>query len=546
MAHSTLPAVDLHLLSQALNASVNGAVIADAQQPDLPIIYVNPAFEQLSGYPASEIIGRNCRLLQGQDPNPVPRAAIRAAIREGRSTTTLLRNYRPDGTLFYNELTISPIRDAAGTVTHFFGFQMDVTVREKTSALMIRLQAVTAQLAAVRSEQAAIDIILGEVLDTIGAVGGTVLLVQDTDLLVAARRGHSDASLWQDGRLGDATPAADVLHSGQPLFFRDSGQLAAAYPTLEAHTGGVAAVASAVFPMEESGFPLGVLVLDFHEPHEFAPDESFFLLTLASQCALALSRIRLAAIVEQQVKDRTAELQAQRELLQASNEALEAFTYSVSHDLRTPVRHIISFGDLLRRSLPESLDEKSERYFGIVKAAANHLETMIDGMLNVSRASRQPLKAEPVKLGRVFQAVHQKVKVAQPQRQIDWQISDLPTVMGDTELLRRVITALVDNAVKYTRARDRALIKVWAEDRGQSWAVLVRDNGVGFNPQYGDKLFTMFQRLHRLEEYEGAAVSLANARRIMTRHGGTMLAEGQPGVGATFGFTLPKVLIAEP
>ena len=129
----------------------------------------------------------------------------------------------------------------------------------------------------------------------------------------------------------------------------------------------------------------------------------------------------------------------------------------------------------------------------------------------------------------------------QPQRQIDWQISTLPTVTGDVELLRQVITALMDNAVKYTRDRDLAVIEVWAEDRGQSWAVLVRDNGVGFNPQYSGKLFTMFQRLHRQEDFEGAAVSLANARRIMTRHGGTMSAEGQPGQGATFGFILPRV-----
>ncbi len=95
--------------------------------------------------------------------------------------------------------------------------------------------------------------------------------------------------------------------------------------------------------------------------------------------------------------------------------------------------------------------------------------------------------------------------------------------------------------MKYTRGRERAVIEVWAEDREQSWAILVRDNGVGFNPQYGDKLFTMFQRLHRQEDFEGAAVSLANARRIVARHGGTMTAEGQLGVGATFGFILPKV-----
>jgi light-regulated signal transduction histidine kinase (bacteriophytochrome) len=234
------------------------------------------------------------------------------------------------------------------------------------------------------------------------------------------------------------------------------------------------------------------------------------------------------------------QLTAQRDLLQASNEELEAFTYSVSHDLQTPVRHIISFGNLLRRSLPEPRNVKTERYLGIISTAADTLNTLINGMLDVSRTARRPLKAEQVELNRLFQAARQAVGIAQSHRQIDWRLSPLPTVRGDVELLRRVITALVDNAVKYTRDREWARIEVWAEDRGASWAVQVRDNGVGFNPQYRDKLFSMFQRLHRPEEFEGAAVSLANARRIVTRHGGTMTAEGQAGVGATFGFVLPK------
>ncbi|CAM3463891.1 PAS domain-containing protein [Deinococcus saxicola] len=248
--------------------------------------------------------------------------------------------------------------------------------------------------------------------------------------------------------------------------------------------------------------------------------------------------VRKAA--EQQLRRSHQQLTRSNAELLAANEELEAFTYSVSHDLRTPVRHIISFGELLRRELPTPLDAKAERYFGIVSKAASTLNMLIDGMLDVSRTSRQPLSAERVHLERLFTAVRHEVGVAQPQRQIAWQIADLPAVTGDADLLRRVIAALVDNAVKYTRGREKARIEVWAEDRGQSWAILVRDNGVGFNPQYQGKLFTMFQRLHRQEDFEGAAVSLANARRIVTRHGGTMTAEGQPGAGATFGFILPK------
>ncbi|CAM4024302.1 ATP-binding protein [Deinococcus marmoris] len=691
---------DLQLLRQALDASVHSVVIADARQPDLPLLYVNPAFERMSGYPAVQIIGLNCRFLQGQDQDQAARHELRHAIKEGRSATVILRNYRPDGTLFFNELTISPIHDPAGTVTHFLGFQTDVTTREAASALMASLQGLTEHLAAARTQQEVSNLLLRGALGALSAVSGAVLLVQGAQLHVVARSGHDDASIWQDGDLDSHRPGPDALRLNTPLFFEAGGELVAAYPDLETQTGGVAAVATAVLPVVEGGQPLGVIVLNFKEPHHFTPDEEHFMATLAGQCALALDRARLSGNLERQVQDRTAELQAfvaftevadsetnvlalaqramevlgvlfpgctngyytledglwklrvhtrdleehpalldalrvglpvdapafagplqtgqpvfvdgwdprhertpgtavyqsiaiyplsiggrpqamfvlgfkgtlfwsghhqavfravgrslglalertqtarqllaQRDQLQATNEELEAFTYSVSHDLRTPVRHIISFGDLLRRELPTPLEAKAERYFGIISNAATTLSGLIDGMLDVSRTSRQALRAEPVNLERLFTEARQKVAVDLPQRQIDWQIRTLPTVLGDAELLRRVITALVDNAVKFTRGRDPAVIEVWARDQGHSWAVLVRDNGVGFNPQYSDKLFSMFQRLHRAEDFEGAAVSLANARRIVTRHGGNMTAEGQPDQGATFGFVLPK------
>ncbi|OLV17901.1 GAF domain-containing protein [Deinococcus marmoris] len=745
----------------------------------------------------------------------------------------------------------------------------------QAAQLLARLQRVTQDLAAVRQASGVFDITLRDALDALGAIDGTVLIVQGQHLNVAARLSQTGSSVWQNGELEGSGPAIDALRSDTLLFFESAGALVAAHPDLETRTGGVAAVASAVLPLVTDGHRLGVIVLDFREPHTFTSEEQHFLRTLACQCSLALNRVRLSGELERQVHDRTAELEAfvgfteaadgetdvlalagravdilsalfpgctngyyaledglwkikvytrdleaqpellatikagmpldtpvfarsiqtgqpvfvdgwdpveqqfvytevyqsvatyplmvdgtiravfalglrdtphwsahqravfhsvgrslalalertetarqlaaqnaellartqalegfaaltrdlglsmdaevliervmtlvlsllppgyavfwhvsggqwhirsqlgevgspalqaavdaglpvgqtpsldlprqtrealfqdqydptrdfapelvahlstvatlpvvvggevigifnvalfgprpwsaadravlkttarslglaleraeqarqltaQRDLLQASNEELEAFTYSVSHDLRTPVRHIISFGDLLRRALPDVLDPKAERYFGIVTQAATALNTLIDGMLDVSRSSRQALKVERVALDRLFSAVCHEADVAQPERQIVWEIGALPEVQGDAALLRRVVTALIDNAVKYTRDRDPAVITVWAEDQGQTWAVQVRDNGVGFNPQYADKLFTMFQRLHPQEGFGGAAVSLANARRIVTRHGGTMTAEGQTGEGATFGFTLPK------
>lgn len=552
MGRPPVAPVDLELLGQALDASINSAVIADAQRPDMPIIYVNPAFERLSGYPAADILGRNCRFLQGDEPNEAARAEIRAAITEGRSVTTLLRNLRPDGQLFCNELTISPVRDAAGTVTHYFGFQSDVTVRETMSALMTRLQGVTENLAAAQTEEQAFGIILGEALDAIGAVGGAALLLRGNHLHIAARRGDG---VWQDGELSRSVPAASALRSGRPVFVRHSDLPAPGRAGGARETGvltgpderavagtpqpSAGTVASAVLPMQGGGQPLGVLILEFREPHDFAPDERYFLSTLASQCALALSRIHFAATLERQVRDRTAELQAQRDLLQAANEALAAFTHSVSHDLRTPVRHINSFLDLLRRALPPSPGEKPERYLEVIGAAAAQLVRLIDGMAAFPPSASQPIRARPVELGQLVTAARQDV-TPETGRQIAWKIGPLPTVVADPDLLRQVITALLDNAVKFTRPRPEAVIEVWANDAGAFWELRVRDNGVGFPAEYGDRLFALFQRLHRHEEFEGAGVGLASVRQIVLRHGGAVMAESETGVGATFGFTLPK------
>ncbi|GGM21488.1 ATP-binding protein [Deinococcus aerophilus] len=527
---------DLQLFSQALTASVHSVVISDVRLPDMPVIYVNPAFERLSGYPASEIIGHNCRFLQGQDLAQPSRQELREAIEQGRSATVVLRNYRLDGTLFCNELTISPIRGPGGTVTHYVGFQTDVTQREEAAALMTRLQDLTQTLAATRTQDEVCDVILSDALNALGGTGGAVLLVEEQTLTVAAQRGETAGRQWRSANLREPGAGADALRSGTPLLFHRSG-------ALEAGPGAPAQTVSAVLPLTEDGQALGLMVLEFRTTHDFTPAEHHFLLTLASQGALSLGRVQRSGQLERQVRERTAELQNQRDVLQAFNEELEAFAYSVSHDLRTPVRHIISFGDLLRRSLAGPLGQKTERYLGIIQDAAHQLDRLIDGMLDLSSTSRQPLRTGPVDLDHLLDAVRHELTHNQPPRPVVWHLGSLPTVPGDADLLRQVVRALLDNALKFTRMREPAVIEVWAEDRGASWVISVRDNGVGFDPHYSEKLFAIFQRLHHREDFEGAGVGLPNARRIVARHGGTMFAEGQPGAGATFHFTLPKTAL---
>jgi light-regulated signal transduction histidine kinase (bacteriophytochrome) len=165
---------------------------------------------------------------------------------------------------------------------------------------------------------------------------------------------------------------------------------------------------------------------------------------------------------------------------------------------------------------------------------------LIDAMLELSQTSRLPLQVSGVDLGALIQDIVTELEMDALNRRVDWHLSTLPLVVGDPKMLRQVIVNLLSNALKYTRTREVTQIRVWGEEHPDEWAVFVEDNGVGFDPRYADKLFGVFQRLHRQDEFEGTGVGLANVRQIVTRHGGEVTAVGRLGQGATFGLTLPK------
>ena len=248
----------------------------------------------------------------------------------------------------------------------------------------------------------------------------------------------------------------------------------------------------------------------------------------------AEARVReLNATLEARVRDRTAELEA-------ANQELEAFGYSVSHDLRAPLRHVRSFAALLRRKAEGQLDPASLKYLSTIESSAEHMGSLIDELLEFSRLARQPLRLRTVDLDALVASVRAGLAPDLAGRQIEWTVAPLPTVRADPALLRVVLTNLLSNAVKYTEGRDPARIALSAAFAPGEVVVRLGDNGAGFDPRYAHKLFGVFQRLHRQEDFEGVGVGLATVQRIVTRHGGRVWAEGQPGEGATFFFTLPR------
>jgi signal transduction histidine kinase len=244
---------------------------------------------------------------------------------------------------------------------------------------------------------------------------------------------------------------------------------------------------------------------------------------------------------EEEIRRLNADLERRTIELQATNKELEAFAYSVSHDLRAPLRHVAGYSELLQKHAAAALDEKSRRYVSMLLDSARRMGTLIDDLLDFSRIGRAEAHNTLVSLGQLVREIMSELERDTERRNILWKVGTLPSVYGDRAMLRVAFVNLISNAVKFTRTRPEAEIEIGSLDGGQDEVVVfVRDNGVGFDMKYVNKLFGVFQRLHRAEAFEGTGIGLATVQRIAHRHGGRVWAESAVDRGATFYFSAPK------
>jgi len=319
----------------------------------------------------------------------------------------------------------------------------------------------------------------------------------------------------------------------QAMYDRDTDRL----PSLVGNIG-----ATAALPLRVGNTPLGVMVFALFHQRAWSNADRMLLEAAMQSLELALDRAEQTRTVTGQ---RDA-LNARTRELAASTQELEAFSYSVSHDLRTPVRHMLGFLQLARKELDGKLNDRSARYLDVVGQAGEQMDTLIDGLLNLSRAVQEPLRPSSVDLNALMAGLRETLVPDLLSRNVEWNVAPLPSVYGDRDALRQVLTQLTENALKFTRTRDPAVIRVWAEDQGEAWKVSVQDNGLGFDPSYVDRLFNLFQRLHSAQEASGSGVGLAQIKRLIMKHGGQVFAAGQVDEGATFSFTLPKTTTPGP
>ncbi|PYE53772.1 GAF domain-containing protein [Deinococcus yavapaiensis] len=277
----------------------------------------------------------------------------------------------------------------------------------------------------------------------------------------------------------------------------------------------------------------GVLVIALYEQHGWTAVDRVVLETALSKLRLALER---AEAVEDLAR-RTRELEE-------VNAELDAFTATVSHDLRAPLRHLQSFSLLLRRALGDEVPERALRPLGMIESSSARLSVLVEALLSFARMSRQALRMQDVDLNDLVRLAVEDLHLDVTGQKVEWRIAPLPVVRGDAVLLRQVLVNLLGNAVKYSAGREQPIVTVDAretpsEESGEV-VLRVQDNGVGYDPKLGDKLFGMFARLHRVDEYEGSGIGLATVRRVVQRHGGRVWAQSTPGEGATFYVALPR------
>ena len=553
--------------SSPVPVSLNEVICdAEGQPRDYRCLYVNSAYERFARARAAALVGRTAfEFNPRSDPATVERlgqVALTGVPDHWEAFSVRLDTYL--------EITAySPRRGQF--VSHFVDITERKHAEEQLAAQAARLK-VLANVSRAFGEagpdyRAVVDRVVHEIGDMLADSCQIRLLSDDGERMELVGNHARDPEMSQAlrdlaahvaVRTDDPGPVGRALSGDATLVSAvDPEELLASYPpelrpVLERYMPR----SFILVPLLVDARAIGALSLTRYRDEEppFTEVDLNLAKDLADRAALAISKARLMTQVQAELVERRAAEEQVRALnetlegrvrdrtaaVEAANRELEAFSYSVSHDLRAPLRHIDGFGKVLLEEHADQLDPEGQRLLGRVVANSREMAILIDDLLAFSRVARKDLERRPVDMDRLARAVCADLGASEPERQIGFDVGSLGSVSGDQALLQQVWANLLGNAVKFTRRVERPQIEVRCERVGGLRRYTVRDDGAGFDPTYADKLFQPFQRLHQDSDFEGSGIGLAIVARIVQRHGGHVWAEGAPGAGATFGFSLPE------
>jgi PAS domain S-box-containing protein len=469
------------------------------------VVSWNDGAERVFGYTPAEMLGQPITRLLAPD-RPEEELHILEEIRRGVTRHYETVRIRKGGQAINISLTVSPIRNARGDVIGLSSIARDITERMLAER-------------DIRDSRARLSGIIGSAMDAVISVDAQQRI---TIFNEAAERMFRCAAEKAIG---------EPLDRFIPARFRE-----AHHKHVEAfgRTGATSRAMGDLRPLaglraDGEEFPIEASIS--HTEIDGKPIYTVILRDITERQRAETQIRQLNAELEQRVAERTAQLTE-------ANKELESFTYSVAHDLRAPLRHIDSFSGILHEEFAEVLPMEAKHYLTNIRQSTRKMSSLVDDLLNLARVSRQELRREPTPLDGLVAEVLADLTQDTAGRKLEWHIGHLPAVQCDPGLMKQVFTNLLSNAVKYTRPRSLAVIEVGFRKSNGDSALFVRDNGVGFNMKYADKLFGVFQRFHRAEEFEGTGVGLATVDRIVRRHGGHIWAEAAVDHGATFYFTV--------
>ncbi len=496
-----------------------GAIITSSNDgifgktPDGIVTSWNPAAETIYGYSADEILGRNVAVVVPPD-HLAELQTILERIRRGEAVQHLeTQRIRKDGQRIDVSLSISPLRDENGMVVGASTISRDISGQKRAED-------------ALRENRAVLDAALASVTDAVAITDRTGRYLQVNDGLLRYYRIENredgfecmdDAPEFMEVWCGDATEPSPVEQWPVPRALRGETVRDAECRLRKRKTGETWIGSYSVAPIRDAtGAVTGSIMI--------ARD-------ITEKKAAAQEIQRLNETLEARVAARTDELAA-------ANKELEAFTYSVSHDLRAPLRHVNGFSKMLLEEYGADLPEGALHYVDRILDGNKRMGTLIDDLLNLGRVGRQALRRQTTGLRSLVDEILTELEPECTNRAIEWKIRTLPFVDCDPALVKQVFQNLIANAIKFTRPRSPAIIEIGTIEGNGRPTIYVRDNGVGFSMKYADKLFGVFQRLHRAEDFDGTGVGLAVVQRILQKHGGRIWAEAELDKGATFYFTL--------